>query len=157
MKLKSCSGDKLPTPHPHHCCGNVQQSLFFLWDPVGVIQGARRKPQEPHCLTAACRVYGCFQVSNIFLTLSAKRKVDVCLPLNRTQERLWFGNSNLRRHSSTAAARLSVVPWACVPGYFLVKSSHMDEWWWFCQMWVGKTASSDSESRGADWSNCWLI
>ena len=48
-KWKSLSGDKhppMPPPAancPPHCCGNVQQGLSCLWDPAGVIQGARRK------------------------------------------------------------------------------------------------------------------
>lgn len=82
--------------------------------------------------------YGCLQVLDIFVTLGTKGKVDMCFPLNRPQERLSFRNSNLMRRGSTIPICPSIVPWGYVTVCFKVKRSHVNEWWWFLQIWMKK-------------------
>ena len=78
-----------------------------------------------------------------FVTVGVKRKVDVCLPLNRTQERLWFRNSSWMRCGSVIEAHPS---WSredmSLVIFWLVKSSNMNECWWLLQMQVEIVANS---------------
>lgn len=70
-------------------------------------------PRDLSGLTAPCWVSWNLPCPSsnvwIFVTLGTKRKVDMCLPLNRARERFWFRNSSLMRHGSTIEVCPSVV------------------------------------------------
>lgn len=141
-----------PAVHPHFC-GNVQQDLSYLWDPVGVIQRARRKTlkysapdvnsQGPHW--SHCGLSGLMEC-----TMAASKFLNFCdlgqeektwrVPHIKKDARetlvekypfmeTWFNNCSLALYTSHEDMSLF---------YFQVKSRLMNEWWWFLQTWVRK-------------------